>query len=151
MEAGSAGSAHYSVLLNTTKIVWPDGVGPGQALQQKHDTELLHLQVNSSTRAADSNWGAMFVSTSATHGLCSSIALTTMSYSAGMVHRWSVSEPRLAVTAEGHAWPVMAKLLPIVASFAPEPSRPQPRTLVLVKSGVQACRCMGLCYKQSGA
>jgi len=58
--AGSVGSAHYPVLLNTKKIVWPDGVGPGQALQQKHDIELMHLQVYSATRAANNNWRAMF-------------------------------------------------------------------------------------------
>ena len=58
--AGIVGSAHYPVLLNTQKIVWPDGVGPGQALQQKHDIELLHLQVSSATCAANSNWRAMF-------------------------------------------------------------------------------------------
>jgi len=58
--AGSVGSAHYPVLLNTQKNVWPDGVGPGQALQQKHDIELMHLQVYSATRAANNNWRAMF-------------------------------------------------------------------------------------------
>lgn len=58
--AGSIGSAHYPVLLNTKNIVWPDGVGPGQALQQKHDIELLHLQVDSATRAATNDWRAMF-------------------------------------------------------------------------------------------
>ena len=53
--AGSIGSAHYPVLLNTKNIVWPDGVGPGQALQQKHDIELLHPQVYSATRAANNS------------------------------------------------------------------------------------------------
>lgn len=58
--AGTAGSTHYPTLLNTRSIVWPDGVGPGQALQQKHDLELLQLQVNPATRAAANDWRAMF-------------------------------------------------------------------------------------------
>ena len=58
--AGPVGSTQYPVLLNTKSIVWPAGVGPGQALQQKHDIELLHLQVKSATCAAVSNWRAMF-------------------------------------------------------------------------------------------
>lgn len=58
--AGPVGSTQYPMLLNMKTIVWPDGVGPGQALQQKHDIELLQLQVNPSTRPAISNWRAMF-------------------------------------------------------------------------------------------
>ena len=58
--AGCVGSTHYPVLVSTKNIVWPDGVGPGQALQQKHDIELLHLQVYSATRAANNNWREMF-------------------------------------------------------------------------------------------
>lgn len=58
--AGTVGSTLYPTLLNTRSIVWPDGVGPGQALQQKHDLQLLQLQVNSTTRAAANDWRAMF-------------------------------------------------------------------------------------------
>lgn len=58
--AGPVGSTQYPVLLNIKTIVWPYGVGPGQALQQRHDVELLQLQVNPATHAAVSNWRAMF-------------------------------------------------------------------------------------------
>ena len=44
--AGTVGSTQYPTVLNARSIVWPDGVGPGQALQQKHDLQLLQLQVN---------------------------------------------------------------------------------------------------------
>ena len=58
--AGPVGSTQYPVLLNTKSIVWPAGVGPGQALQQKHDIALLHLQTNPATHAAVCDWRAMF-------------------------------------------------------------------------------------------
>ncbi|KAL3158975.1 hypothetical protein ABBQ32_011373 [Trebouxia sp. C0010 RCD-2024] len=58
--AGTVGSTQYPTLLNTRSIVWPDGVGPGQALQQEHDLQLLQLQVNPATRAAANDWRAMF-------------------------------------------------------------------------------------------
>lgn len=45
--AGIIGNAYYSVMLNAKTILWPAGAGPGQPLQQKHDVELLHLQVDS--------------------------------------------------------------------------------------------------------
>ncbi|KAL0029978.1 hypothetical protein WJX77_011443 [Trebouxia sp. C0004] len=44
--AGVAGSTQYPVLLNAKTIVWPEGVGPGDPLQQKHDIELLQYQVS---------------------------------------------------------------------------------------------------------
>ncbi|DBA78989.1 TPA: hypothetical protein ACH3X1_008856 [Trebouxia sp. C0004] len=55
--AGVAGSTQYPVLLNAKTIVWPEGVGPGDPLQQKHDIELLQYQVNPATRAAVNNGG----------------------------------------------------------------------------------------------
>ena len=58
--AGTVGSTEYPTLLNTRSIVWPDGVGPGQALQQEHDLQLLQLQVKPATRVAASDWRAMF-------------------------------------------------------------------------------------------
>lgn len=58
--AGVAGSTRYPVLLNAKTIVWPEGVGPGHPLQQKHDLELLQYQVNPATRAAVNEWRQMF-------------------------------------------------------------------------------------------
>ncbi|KAL0026839.1 hypothetical protein WJX77_005690 [Trebouxia sp. C0004] len=58
--AGVAGSTQYPVLLNAKTIVWPEGVGPGHPLQQKHDIELLQYQVNPATRAAVNEWRQMF-------------------------------------------------------------------------------------------
>ena len=58
--AGTVGSTHYPVLMNAKTIIWPEGVGPGRALQQKHDIELLHLQLNPAMRAAVNNWREMF-------------------------------------------------------------------------------------------
>lgn len=48
--AGAAGRVVYPVLLNTKNIAWPEGVGPGKVLEQKHDRDLLHLQTNTGTR-----------------------------------------------------------------------------------------------------
>jgi hypothetical protein len=60
--AGIHGSTCYPVMLNAKTIVWPAGVGPGQPLQQKHDLELLQLQVDSATHAAVNDWRQMFAS-----------------------------------------------------------------------------------------
>ena len=51
--AGIVGTARYPSLLNTKTIIWPQGVGPGQLLQQAHDLELLQLQVSPDTRYAE--------------------------------------------------------------------------------------------------
>ncbi len=58
--AGITGSTHYPVLLNAKTVVWPEGVGPGQPLQQKHDIDLLQLQVNPATHASVNDWRQMF-------------------------------------------------------------------------------------------
>ena len=56
--AGTVGTARYPSLLNS-KILWPQGVGPGQLLQQAHDLELLQLQVSPHTRYANLSWRKM--------------------------------------------------------------------------------------------
>ena len=58
--AGVSGSTFYPVTLNAQTILWPAGVGPGQPLQQKHDLELLKLQVNPALFAAGTSWRKMF-------------------------------------------------------------------------------------------
>ncbi len=58
--AGVSGNTCYSVTLNAQTILWPEGVGPGQPLQQKHDLELLKLHVNPALFAAGTNWRKMF-------------------------------------------------------------------------------------------
>ncbi len=58
--AGVSGNTCYPVMINAKTIVWPAGVGPGQPLQQKHDLELLQLQVDSALRAAVNDWRQMF-------------------------------------------------------------------------------------------
>ncbi|KAL0048118.1 hypothetical protein WJX82_008152 [Trebouxia sp. C0006] len=55
-----SGSTFYPVTLNAQTILWPAGVGPGQPLQQKHDLELLKLQVNPALFAAGTSWRKMF-------------------------------------------------------------------------------------------
>ncbi|KAL3147719.1 hypothetical protein ABBQ32_002462 [Trebouxia sp. C0010 RCD-2024] len=57
--AGVVGTARYPSLLNTKTIIWPQGVGPGQLLQQAHDLELLQLQVSPDTRYAEVSWRKM--------------------------------------------------------------------------------------------
>lgn len=57
--AGVVGTARYPSLLNTKTIIWPQGVGPGQLLQQAHDLELLQLQVSPDTRFAELSWRKM--------------------------------------------------------------------------------------------
>lgn len=42
--AGAAGTVVYPALVNTERVVWPEGVAPGKVLEQRHDRELLHLQ-----------------------------------------------------------------------------------------------------------
>ena len=54
--AGIAGKEKYPILLNTRAIQWPDGVEPGRTLQQKHDLELLDLQVNPATASGFASW-----------------------------------------------------------------------------------------------
>ena len=58
--AGVSGNTFYPVTLNAKTILWPADVGPGQPLQQKHDLELLKLQVNPALRAAVNDWRQMF-------------------------------------------------------------------------------------------
>lgn len=58
--AGTVGSTQYPMLLNARTIFWPEGVGPGQALQQEHDIGLLQLQMNPALYAAFNSWRIMF-------------------------------------------------------------------------------------------
>lgn len=57
--AGVVGTARYPSVLNMKTIIWPEGVGPGQLLQQAHDLELLRLQLNPSLRYAVVSWRKM--------------------------------------------------------------------------------------------
>ena len=58
--AGVSGNTFYPVTLNAQTIMWLEGVGPGRPLQQKHDLELLKLQVNPALFAAGTKWRKMF-------------------------------------------------------------------------------------------
>lgn len=58
----AAGRVVYPALLNTKYIVWPEGVAPGKVLEQKHDTDLLHLQSNRATQSVVCDWRSMFSS-----------------------------------------------------------------------------------------
>ena len=58
--AGISGRVFYPAMLNAKTILWPAGVGPGKPLQQRHDLDLLQLQVAEPTCVADNNWRRMF-------------------------------------------------------------------------------------------
>lgn len=57
--AGVVGTARYPSVMNMKTIIWPEGVSPGQLLQQAHDLELLRLQLNPSLRYAVLSWRKM--------------------------------------------------------------------------------------------
>lgn len=54
--AGVVGAARYPSFLNTKTIIWPQGVGSGQLIQQAHDLELLRLQVSPATHDGEHAW-----------------------------------------------------------------------------------------------
>ncbi len=58
--AGVSGRVYYPAMLNAKTILWPAGVGPGKPLQQRHDLDLLQLQVAEPTCAGGSDWRQMF-------------------------------------------------------------------------------------------
>lgn len=63
LEMDAAGRVVYPTLLNVKTIAWPEGVGPGKVLEQKHDIDLLHLQGNRATQFVVIDW-RMMMSTS---------------------------------------------------------------------------------------